>query len=177
MAYALRFAGFLTLLALLALAGGCWPRTQTPEAVDVMIGAERFTLELALTAAQQVQGLSDRDHIAPDGGMLFVFDEARVRHFVMRRCLVPIDIIFLDPNGRIVAMHAMAVEPYDTAEEDLKRYSSGWPAQYAIELAGGWLDRLNLAPGQRIELPVHVWADRAGDDEAPEAQPPVKSGR
>ncbi|MFP3422318.1 DUF192 domain-containing protein, partial [Bacillus sp. SIMBA_161] len=86
--------------------------------------------------------------------MLFVFPDARVRRFVMRKCLVPIDIVFLDAAGRIVAMHEMAVEPYDTPESELKRYSSRYPAQFAIELRGGWLERLELETGEKVALPL-----------------------
>jgi len=144
-------------LLLLLAAASCAPSVdpgQTADTARIEIAGRPFTLELALDDAQREQGLSDRQAIAPDGGMLFVFpdNQIAVRTFVMRRCLVPIDIIFLDPDGRIVAMHEMAVEPYDTLEDDLVRYSSRYPAQFVIELAGGTLDTLGLKVGQRIEF-------------------------
>ncbi len=152
----------VTLLAWICtwLAGCSGPAT-TGGTIDVTLGGERFTLELALDDAQRYQGLSDRDRIAPDGGMLFVFPQSAPRAFVMRRCLVPIDIIFLSHNGLIVAMHRMTVEPYDTSEGQLRRYASQWPAQFAIELAGGTLDRLNLQVSQRVELPYESLRQRA----------------
>src|SRR5690606_24546556 len=77
---------------------------------DVTIKNETFTLELALDEASRFQGLSDRAEIADDGGMLFVFPKEAIREFVMRRCLVPIDIAFLNAEGEVVWMHAMQVE-------------------------------------------------------------------
>ena len=152
-----RWSGLVVMAALLLLAaGGC--RSQDAdgagtETVEVTIGGRSFELELAADAASRYQGLSDRESIAADGGMLFVFPSASVRTFVMRRCLVPIDIAFLGPDGRVVAMHEMEVEPYDTSEWQLRRYSSQWPAQFAIELRGGTLRTLELELGDVVALP------------------------
>ena len=127
----------------------------------VRIAGRTFKLELAMDDDSQYQGLSDRESIAEDEGMLFVFPYAARREFVMRKCLVPIDIIFLGPNGRVVQTHQMQVEPYDTPEGELKRYPSVWPAQFAIELRGGMLDILEVEQGQRIDLPLEALKRRA----------------
>lgn len=100
--------------------------------------------------------------------MLFVFRRPEALGFVMRDCLVPIDIIFLDATGRVTAMHQMTLEeprrpdekPYadalgrrrDPYEERLKIYRSNGPAQFAIELRGGMLDELSVSVGDRIPL-------------------------
>jgi uncharacterized membrane protein (UPF0127 family) len=146
----------LVILAVALALGACAERATVTGPLPVAIGGRTFALELALTPQQRYQGLSDRAHIPDDGGMLFVFpdDQVRVQRFVMRRCLVPIDIIYLDPGQRIVAMHAMQVEPYDTPEGRLTPYSSRYPAQFVIELAGGTLAELDLSEGERIALPA-----------------------
>ncbi len=158
------------LLWLMALVG-CAPGAGVEPVAGtqrVELGGEAFELELAVTAAEQFQGLSDRAVIAEDGGMLFVFAEPRVRVFVMRRCPVPIDVAFLDRGGRVLRTHAMKVEPADTSEDDLRRYSSVYPAQYAIEVAGGTLKRVGLKVGDVVELPgeelkaMHESADGDG---------------
>lgn len=149
-----RGVSLLLVLALLAL-GGCGQSAASSEHATqrVEIAGETFELELALTPKQRYQGLSDVPEIPERGGMLFVFPEAAERTFVMRRCLVPIDILFLDAAGRVVAMHEMEVEPYDTPSEALTPYASRYPAQFAVELKGGWLDRLEVSVGDRVELP------------------------
>lgn len=142
-----------------ALLVGCTPRGGDPAAPSmqrVTLAGRTFHLEVAADDDARYQGLSDRPSIPEDGGMLFVFPDAAVRTFVMRRCLVPIDIAFLGPRGRIVAMHAMQVEPYDTPESRLTRYSSHWPAQFAIELRGGTLAELGVELGQAVELPLEA---------------------
>jgi uncharacterized membrane protein (UPF0127 family) len=148
----------LLMLALLTALAGCTRAPATTESglplQRVVLAGETFHLEIAADDAARIQGLSDRPYIPADGGMLFVFPDAAPRTFVMRRCLVPIDILYLSPRGRIVSMHAMEVEPYDTPESQLRRYPSSWPAQFAIEVAGGTINRLGLRPGQQVDLPL-----------------------
>lgn len=155
----LRIAGGWA-IALLAVA--CAEVEQPLQNVQqVRIGNKTFTLELALDEKTRYQGLSDRAEIKDDGGMLFVFRAPRVLKFVMRRCLVPIDLVLLDPSGRIVAMHRMEVGPYDTLEGKLQRYTSTWPAQFAIELKSGTIDQIGIQLDQRITLPVERLKDLA----------------
>jgi uncharacterized protein len=163
---ATRRALIISALALLIpWAGGC--SDGEPQATDdthqaVTIKGETFNLELALDEDTRIQGLSDRAEIAPDGGMLFVFPDEQRRAFVMRRCLVPIDIAFLDAQGEVLWMHAMQVEPDPNAPDNrLKPYDSHHPAQFAIELRDGTLRRLGLRQGDRIDLPLDDLKRRA----------------
>jgi uncharacterized protein len=134
------------------------PGTQT-----VVLNGKTFHLELALTGDQRHQGLSDRKEIAADGGMLFVFPVpvSGSNGFVMRRCLAPLDILFIGPTGDIITTHAMQMEPYDRRDEQLHSYTSDWPYQFAIELRGGTLGELGLKKGQKIDLPVDGLKARA----------------
>lgn len=150
------FLSPLPLIALVVTFSACG-LGKTPvdaDTLELTIAGRDFTLELALDRESRYQGLSDRPSIADDGGMLFAFPDAQVRTFVMRRCLVPIDIVFLSPTGRVLAMHEMQLEPYDTPENDLRRYSSHWPAQFAIEFKAGTIEALGMEEGQKIGLPL-----------------------
>lgn len=142
--------------SVLMMLSGCQPAAPAiaNNRLHLTIAGQSFHLEIAATPQQQYQGLSDRQRIDPDGGMIFIQPRPQVLTFVMRRCKVPIDIIFLDGSGRIVSMHVMEVEPYDRPDSQLKPYSSQWPAQFAIELAGGTLKKLNLHTGDHIPLPL-----------------------
>ena len=133
---------------------------EAPETIDIAISGETFTLEVAADIPLRQRGLMYRRHIDPSGGMLFVFPEPGFQSFWMGWCLVDIDIIYLDPQARITAMHQMKVEspqqPGETEEayrERLPQYPSNQPAQFVIELAGGTLDRLSLAEGDTIRFP------------------------
>jgi uncharacterized protein len=170
-------AFLVALFAMATLGGlrGCEEQDSDPNYQRVRIAGKTYRLELAATPEKRVQGLSGRTEIPELGGMLFVFprSEVRVQNFVMRDCPIDIDIIFLDPSGRIVAMHEMkAEEPrgpgegapgefVEAYENRLKRYSSRFPAQFAIELKGGSLPRLNLKEGDKIPLPLEELKKRA----------------
>lgn len=149
----------LVIFTLAACDGATSAQDATSQAVT--INGHHFDLELALDAATRTQGLSGRESIPIDGGMLFVFPDVQLREFWMIECLVPIDVIFLGPGGRVLAMHRMKVEPSDTPRDDLKRYSSRYPAQFALEFAGGTLDQLGLREGQKIDLPLAALKRRA----------------
>jgi uncharacterized membrane protein (UPF0127 family) len=146
---------------------GC-EKEQDAMVQTVPIAGRSFHLELALDNDVRFLGLSNRTNIEPDGGMLFVFPRAMQLNFVMRDCVIPIDIIFLDGSGRVVAMHAMVAEDPKGATESataydarLHKYSSRFDSQFVIELAGGTLGSLNLAEGQLISLDTEGLKRRA----------------
>lgn len=133
--------------------------TDAVETVDFPIDGVTFRLELALDDASRTQGLSDRESIADDGGMLFVFPTPVRTQFVMRRCYVPIDLIYIDEDGYIDSLHAMEViEPIGGSR--WKNPSSGYPTagfiRYAVELKGGRIAELGLKRGMKIDLPEAV---------------------
>jgi uncharacterized membrane protein (UPF0127 family) len=152
-------AASVLMLGACVAAPGC-ARPEAPAGHEIVtIDGRDFTLELVADDASRTVGLGGRESIPENGGMLFSFPDSRIRHFLMRDCVVPIDIIFLDADGRIVAMHHMPVEPPRGENESLleyerrlKKYSSRFNARYAIELKGGMLEELDLQPGQQIRL-------------------------
>ncbi len=150
---------FLIVLFGVTILTGCTPSQNAPAGQaleEVRIKGVTFKLELALTPEERAQGLMGRNQIAEDGGMLFVFPDNQhypaELSFWMKNCLVPIDLIFLDPAGRIVAIHEMEPPPADTPDRELAVYASGAPAQYAIELKGGRAATLGLRVGETIAL-------------------------
>jgi uncharacterized protein len=148
-------AAILTLVSLFFVGCGQQSPRLDEKTITVQIAGKPHTLELALSPDTRYQGMSDRKSIPEGTGMLFVYprSQAQVLNFVMRKCLVPIDILYLEPSGRVVKTYTMSVVPYDTPEENLTRYSSVWPAQFAIELAGGSVEKLGVKEGDMIQLP------------------------
>src|SRR5215207_3758615 len=98
--------------------------------VQMQIGNKNFTLEVADTEQAQQTGLMFRDSMPADHGMIFMFDEAEVQGFWMKNTRIPLDIIYVGPDGVVVAVKSM--QPFD-----LRSTSSDFPAQYAIELNQG----------------------------------------
>lgn len=138
------------------------------EFADVRIKGEKFRLELALDDAHRFKGLSGRESIPANGGMLFVFPDVQLRAFVMRDCPNPIDIAYLDGSGRVVAVHTMTPEPpreenesANAYERRLPGYTSRFGAQFAIETAGGRLKGLGLQAGDQVDFDVDALKARA----------------
>lgn len=136
---------------------------------EILIAGDTFFLEVAADEVTRMTGLSGRDFIAADGGMIFVFPRSRYRWFYMRDCLIPIDILFLDSAGVITATYTMLPErPRMVGESEraytsrLKRYHSNAPSQYVIELRAGTIEHLGLAQGDRVMLDSR-WLKRALD--------------
>ncbi len=120
---------------------------------------ETFFLEPALDNETRFKGLSDRTTIDDDGGMIFVFRNSAVRKFVMRDCPIPMDIVYIDTGGRVIAAHAMVPEePRGENESDsdyenrLKRYSSRFATELVIELQAGTIERLGLEEGDVLKV-------------------------
>jgi hypothetical protein len=156
---ALRISALAIAIAMIALVAQAQPLATKLPTTDVMIGGERFQLEVARDPATQFRGLGGRTQIDPHGGMLFVFPYPHATAFVMRDCPIPIDIAFLDAEGRVIAIHEMQPEPPRRADEStgayesrLRQYPSGLPALFAIETAGGRLRTLRLHGGDKLDL-------------------------
>jgi hypothetical protein len=107
-------------------------------------GPHRFEVQLALTPAQQEQGLMFRSKLAPDAGMLFDFGNTAPRGFWMKNTLIPLDMLFIGADGRIVDIHERAV-PLSEAV-----ILSAAPARAVLELNGGTVDRLGIKVGDRV---------------------------
>lgn len=107
-------------------------------------GVQSFQVEVADTQREQQYGLMCRRSLAPDRGMLFVFPNAALRTFWMRNTLIPLDIIYIGSNGRVVSI-SRNVRPLDESGAP-----SAGPARYVLELAGGRAAQIGLLPGDRI---------------------------
>ena len=108
-------------------------------------------LELAITPQERSRGLSNREHLAPDGGMVFVFSQASTLSFWMKETLIPLDILFLDSERRIVNIHTMHPQP-GVPTGQLTLYRSTSPAQYAVEVNAGIAAELGLEAGMVVEF-------------------------
>lgn len=104
-----------------------------------------FRVELARTAEEQAKGLMFRTAMGPDEGMIFPFDPPRGASFWMRNTVIPLDLIFVGPDGKILNIAANAI-PYD----ETPLVSAG-PVKVVLELNGGRAKELGIVAGDRVE--------------------------
>jgi len=121
-------------------------RFETGKLVIATSGGARhaFTVELARTSEQRAQGLMYRRALARDRGMLFIYPRVQDVAMWMKNTYIPLDMLFIAPDGRIVKI----VER--TVPHSLRTIGSGQPVKGVLELAGGSVDRLGIAPGDRV---------------------------
>lgn len=115
-----------------------------PLSVRTDKGVQSFQVEIADTPREQQYGLMCRRAMAPDRGMLFVFGAATPRVFWMRNTLIPLDIIYIGSNGRVVSI-SRNVQPLDESGAP-----SAGPAKYVLELAAGRAAQIGLLPGDQV---------------------------
>ena len=111
-------------------------------------GPHRFTVEVAETPGQMEQGLMFRRTMAPDAGMLFDYKAPTLATMWMRNTLIPLDMLFVDAQGRIVNIQERAVP------QSLDVIAAAAPVRAVIELNGGTAARLGIAPGDRVQHPI-----------------------
>ena len=140
----------LIVLALLANAMSGAGRAQAQDYATATVtivsasGPHAFTVELAETPAQMEQGLMFRSELAPDAGMLFDFKTPTVATMWMRNTLIPLDMLFVGGDGRIVNIHERAIPQSDAI------ISAAAPVRVVIEVNGGTAARLGIKPGDRV---------------------------
>lgn len=105
--------------------------------------------ELAVTNEERARGLMFRERIGSDQGMLFVFEEEGLYPFWMKNTLIPLDILWLGRDRRIV--HIAADVPPCTAEP-CPNYGPEIPASFVLELKAGEARARGLKPGDRLEF-------------------------
>ncbi|WP_455271726.1 DUF192 domain-containing protein [Rhizobium herbae] len=105
----------------------------------------KFTVELAVDNDQRSQGLMNRRHMPRDRGMLFDFGVTRQVMMWMKNTYLPLDMLFIAKDGKIETIRENAV-PLSEAIID-----SRVPVAFVLELNGGTVNRLGIAPGDIVD--------------------------
>ena len=150
----------LILLLLTLLSCGVGALTAAPEPTDspgvasIRIGDHvTYTVDVADEPEERYQGLSGRETMAGDTGMLFVFEEEEPLTFWMKDMRFPLDIIWIDGQCRLIDVAAdVPTPPPNASNEEIPRAQSPSPARYVLELNAGEWARAGLSPGDRVEF-------------------------
>lgn len=117
-------------------------------AVTIDVGSQRalFHVQIASTPEERANGLIGRPTLASDAGLLVIFDRPAVQSIATKTTLIPIDLIFIGPDRRVVGVVAGA-KPRSAA-----RYRVAAPSQYVLEIVGGLASRLGIRAGQTVDF-------------------------
>jgi uncharacterized membrane protein (UPF0127 family) len=110
-------------------------------------GVHVFQVELAVNDAERAHGLMDRKELPEGRGMLFDFQREQDVAFWMKNTYIPLDMIFIRANGRILRIAE------NTTPLSEQMIPSGGPVRAVLEVIGGTARKLGIAPGDRVAHP------------------------
>ena len=126
------------------------PRPDQKQAAVVFTTAggkeQRVTVEVARTARQIQRGMMYREHLPPDGGMLFLLRRDKIQTFWMKNCLIPLDMIFVNGAMEVVGVVENA-EPKTLTSRRVAK-----PSQFVVEVNGGWARKNGVGAGARARF-------------------------
>ncbi|MBL9059881.1 MAG: DUF192 domain-containing protein [Mangrovicoccus sp.] len=139
-------AGVTALLAVLAgtAQGAC-----VLDRVDLRgdWGRASFRVEIADDGPERAKGLMLREHLDRNAGMLFLYETPQSVSFWMHDTLIPLDMVFIGPDGVVTSVHAEA-KPLDETP-----IPGGDGVLGVLEIAGGLAGKLGIAPGTEVRHP------------------------
>jgi uncharacterized protein len=140
---AFRWIGFI-LFGLFVVAGPVRPAGQQTLEIATKTGVHVFAVEIADNDAERAKGLMYRKELPEGRGMLFDFHHEQEVSFWMQNTYIPLDMIFIRRDGRILRI-AENTEPLSTTI-----IPSRGPALAVLEVIGGTARKLGIAPGDRV---------------------------
>ena len=108
-----------------------------------------FNVQVADSEEERKIGLMFRTQMPADEGMIFLFDGETTLSFWMKNTLIPLDIIYLDKNWKIVSIQKMA-QPCKA--DPCPLYPSVGPAKYVLEINAGLSDKLKIQSGDQVQM-------------------------
>jgi len=127
--------------------------TKTQEGIfapsSLVLAGERFTLELADDREERSRGLSGRETLGLNEGMLFIFPDYSKPGFWMKDMLIPLDFVWLN-NNEIVDVTAHVLPP-QSADEPLDVLHPVTEVNRVLEIPAGNIDRLGIRVGMYVE--------------------------
>lgn len=119
---------------------------QPSEFPRIKLTAGMFVIDAAVAAndADREQGLMYRTNLAPNEGMLFVFNENAGHCFWMKNTLIPLSIAFMRADGTITDIDEMQAETTNN-------HCPTNNGVYALEMSKGWFAAKGIKPGMKIQ--------------------------
>jgi uncharacterized membrane protein (UPF0127 family) len=115
-----------------------------PLAIATSRGVTHFQVQIADTDSTREKGLMFVRHLGPDEGMLFDFKTPQPVSFWMKNTFIPLDMLFIAPDGRVISIASNAVPMTETP------IPSGGDVTGVLEVRGGRAAEIGVSPGDRV---------------------------
>ncbi len=110
-------------------------------------GQVRFNIEIADDIEERAEGLMNRPSMPRLSGMLFIYETPGQLTFWMRNTLIPLDMLFVDPDGIVRHIHSNAIPLDETT------ISGGDGRLAVLEINGGMAKKLGISVGSELRHP------------------------
>jgi uncharacterized membrane protein (UPF0127 family) len=134
----------ISFLTIGQLAAASAEQPQKFDVVSLTAGINLIKAEVASAPAEREQGLMFREKMAPNDGMVFVFEGPADVCMWMKNTLLPLSVAFIDGEGKIVNIEDMRPQSLDS-------HCAKKLVRYALEMNLGWFKQKNIKPGSKIE--------------------------
>jgi uncharacterized membrane protein (UPF0127 family) len=121
-------------------------RAQSRVTIESQKGEVAFQVELAATPEKRELGLMYRRYLPGTHGMLFIFPNERENSFWMKNTPLPLDMIFISRDRKIVGI------VHETVPFSLDGRSVGIPSQYVLEINGGLSRKYGFKTGDPVRF-------------------------
>ena len=108
-----------------------------------------YSVEIADTPEAQANGLKFRESLPEKTGMLFLFRDGGIHRFWMKNTMIPLDIIWLDPEGKVIFISANTPP---CKADPCPNYGPDDAVDSVLEIAGGMAAKENVTVGARIQV-------------------------
>ena len=121
------------------------------EIKSICINEKCFNVEIADENSERISGLSNRDSLNLDSGMLFIFEEETNPNFWMKEMKFPIDIIWIDENMKISGINKN-LQP--CIKDFCPTYHPEEKIKYVFEINSGLSENFGFEIGDKVKL---IW--------------------
>ena len=111
--------------------------------VQLSAGMHLIKAEVAADFDTRALGLMHRKALAPNAGMLFIFDQLAIHCMWMKNTLIPLSVAFIDQGGTILNIADM--QPHSE-----QSHCAATPARFALEMTKGWFAQRGVKPGTKL---------------------------
>ncbi len=107
---------------------------------------ETLDIELAESDYEHQTGLMYREDMEDSQGMLFIYEDERIRNFYMKNTYFPLDIIYYAGDSSLVSIQKNATPRDETS------LPSEAPARFILEVNAGLSEQWNLQQGDKFSF-------------------------
>ena len=147
-------AANIVILAAAFFAAGCGSSNVTDELDLTQVtfpNGAKINAETMRSEVELMRGLMFRESLPPNRGMLFIHPKENTFHYWMYQTKIPLDMIWMDNDRRIVEM-SLDTPPCRSSAKDCPNYGGNFKSKYVLEVNAGIARKNGLKTGDTLDF-------------------------